>query len=322
MWGVGASYESEMCLPKRHVQGLPLEVCVWLYKQGLCSKSDHTKMKSLWSRVGPKPTITGSLPEERHPGRTRDDCSRDLHPKAKDCQGLWTTPKLGDAWNKFSPRTFRGQALPHRDFRLAASRTVTHSVVLSLSGVPGFLRKTVLASCQPKNLQLCLKDGTWTIFSDRVLRTLPRNGNAQKPKIKKLKTRAWQAHSQSYSRSGNWGGRPRMEKASATSTHRGHGQGCRRWPPPKTHFLKWSSSEEHKLRYRSISYTEEKQIRENLRLTPQETMTQKHIQKHVPLHIQSECWYLMITTTCSVSDTWPQTVVSYQNKASWLFWMI
>ena len=143
MWGVGASYESEMCLPKRHVQGLPLEVCVWLYKQGLCSKSDHTKMKSLWSRVGPKPTITGSLPEERHPGRTRDDGSRDLHPKAKDCQGLWTTPKLGDAWNKFSPRTFRGQALPHRDFRLAASRTVTHSMVLSLSGVPGFqsLRK-------------------------------------------------------------------------------------------------------------------------------------------------------------------------------------
>ena len=63
----------------------------------------------------------------------------------------------------------------------------------------------------------------------------------------------------------------------------------RRRPLLQTHFLKQSPSEGHESLYSSISHLEEKQIRENLKSTTQETMTRKHIQEHKPLHIQSEC---------------------------------
>ena len=59
------SYELELCLPKRYVQVLPLGVCACDFINRVsASKSNHIKMKSLWSRVGPKPTVSGSSLEE------------------------------------------------------------------------------------------------------------------------------------------------------------------------------------------------------------------------------------------------------------------
>ena len=55
------------------------------------------------------------------------------------------------------------------------------------------------------------------------------------------------------------------------------------------HTLKQSPSEEQELLYSSISHSEEKQIRENSKSTTQEAMTRKCFQKHMPLHIRSEC---------------------------------